>query len=346
MNDAPLAGVTVLDLSRLIPGPYTTLLLAQMGAQVIKVEPPGAGDYLRLLPPHGPDGMNPVFTALNRGKQSMVIDLGDEEGRTTLRTLARHADVLVESFRPGVLDRLGVGLDSLRCAAPRLITCSLAGYALDGPLANAPGHDVTYQAIAGALCLTDGPPALPALPLADLAGGVFAALGIVAALAARGASGAGRHIAVTLEESMGALLLTERAERGMPLRFGDMLRGGRAGYQLYRCGDGRYLALAALEEKFWNAFCQAVERAEWRARYGEAQQALLAQEIAALLEMRPAHTWETLLRAADVPCAIASTLDEAREYAPLPWMPAGGNNLAPAPRHGEHTEAILSSMRQ
>lgn len=346
MNDAPLAGVTVLDLSRLIPGPYTTLLLAQLGAQVIKVEPPGAGDYLRLLPPHGPDGMNPIFTTLNRGKQSMVIDLGTDEGKETLRALARRADVLVESFRPGVLDRLGVGLDSLRRASPRLITCSLAGYALDGPLADAPGHDVTYQAIAGALRLMDGPPAMPVLPLADLAGGVFAALGIVAALAARVTSGAGRHVAVTLEESMGALLLTERAELGMPLRFGDMLRGGRAGYRLYRCSDGRYLALAALEEKFWNAFCQVVEHPEWCARYGEPHQASLAQEIAVLFEARPARAWETMLRAADVPCAIALTLDEAREYAPLPWMPAGGNNHEPAPRHGEHTEAIMNSVRQ
>ncbi|MCS6939500.1 MAG: CaiB/BaiF CoA-transferase family protein [Roseiflexaceae bacterium] len=341
MSLLPLTGITVLDLSRLIPGPYATLLLAHLGAQVIKVEPPGMGDYLRLLPPYGPDGMNPIFTTLNRGKRSIVVDLNDVEGRRILRELAKRADVLVESFRPGVLDRFGVGLESLRCDNPRLITCSLAGYAANSPLASAPGHDLTYQAVAGALCLTDAPPTPPALPLADLAGGLFAALGIVAALAARSASGEGRHVPVTLEESIGALLILERAEKDMPLRFGDMLRGGRAGYRLYQCSDGRYLALAALEEKFWNAFCDAVERSDWRARFAEINQGPLTEEVVTLLAERPAHEWEALLRAADVPCAVALTLAEAQTYAPLPFAAGSAPSDAPAPRHGEHTAAVL-----
>ncbi|MCS6839316.1 MAG: CoA transferase [Roseiflexus sp.] len=341
IHDSPLAGVTVLDLSRLIPGPYATLLLAHLGAQVIKVEPPGVGDYLRLLPPAGPDGMNPIFTTLNRGKRSIVVDLNDAEGRRVLRELARRADVLVESFRPGVLDRFGVGLETLRRDNPRLITCSLAGYAADGPLASAPGHDLTYQAVAGALCLTDAPPAPPVLPLADLAGGLFAALGVVAALAARNVSGEGRHVSVTLEESIGALLILERAEMDMPFRFGDVLRGGRAGYRLYQCSDGRYLALAALEEKFWNAFCDAVGRDAWRTRFADIDQTPLAAEVAALLAERPAHEWEALLRAADVPCAVAATPAEARAYAPLPFAIGRVLPEAPAPRHGEHTAAVL-----
>lgn len=344
MNDAPLTGITVLDLSRLFPGPYATLLLAQLGARVIKVEPPGAGDYMRLLPPPGPDGMNPIFTALNRGKRSIVINLNDDAGKTTLRELARRADVLVESFRPGVLERLGVGLEALRAANPRLITCAIAGYAADGPLANAPGHDVTYQAVSGALGFGAAPPALPLLPLADLAGGLFAALGIVAAVAARATTGAGRHIPITLEESIGALLLTEQAEAGIALRFGDLLRGGRAGYRLYRCADGRYLALAALEEKFWDAFCQAVGRTDWRPRYAEINQALLADEIAVVLERQPADAWETLLQAADVPCVVLLTLDEARRYAALPFAAGAGFDTLPAPRHGEHTVAILAEI--
>lgn len=341
MNNVPLTDITVLDLSRLIPGPYATLLLAHLGAQVIKVEPPGMGDYLRLLPPHGPDGMNPIFTALNRGKRSIVIDLNDAEGRRVLRELAKRADVLVESFRPGVLERFGVGLESLRRDNPRLITCSLAGYAADSQQASAPGHDLTYQAVAGALCLTDAPPALPALPLADLAGGLFAALGIVAALAARSVSGEGRHVPITLEESIGALLVLERAEMDLPFRFGDMLRGNRAGYRLYQCSDGRHLALAALEEKFWNAFCDAVGQEAWRAHFAEIDQAPLAAEIAALLAERPAQEWEALLRAADVPCAVAATLTEARAYAPLPFAISGALLEAPAPKHGEHTAAVL-----
>ncbi|MGQ9549351.1 MAG: CaiB/BaiF CoA transferase family protein [Roseiflexus sp.] len=341
MQLTPLAGTTVIDLSRLIPGPYATLILVHLGAQVIKVEPPGMGDYLRMLPPYGPDGMNPVFTALNRGKRSMIIDLNLAEGRRTLRELAKRADVLVESFRPGVLDRFGVGLEILRHDNPRLITCSLAGYAADTLRAASPGHDITYQAVTGALCLTAGAPTHPTLPLADLAGGLFAALGIVAALAERHRTGRGRHVPVTLEESIGALLLAERAEMGMPLRFGDILRGGRAGYYLYRCGDGRYLALAALEEKFWNAFCDAVGRTEWRARFAEPNQESLIAEIAALLAERPAHEWEALLGAADVPCTVAATLEEARPYAPLPFAAGAVPADAPAPRHGEHTAAIL-----
>jgi crotonobetainyl-CoA:carnitine CoA-transferase CaiB-like acyl-CoA transferase len=341
MSLLPLTGTTVLDLSRLIPGPYATLLLAHLGARVIKVEPPGAGDYLRLLPPYGSDGMNPIFTTLNRGKQSIVVDLHDAGGQRILRELAKRADVLVESFRPGVLDRFGVGLESLRRDNPRLITCSLAGYAADSLLANASGHDLTYQAVAGALRPTDAPPAPPALPLADLAGGLFAALGIVAALAARGANGEGRHVPVTLEESIGALLILERAEMDMPLRFGDMLRGSRAGYRLYPCSDGRYLALAALEEKFWNAFCDAIGCSAWRTRFAEIDQQPLTEEVATLLAERPAHEWEALLRAADVPCAVVATLTEARAYAPLPFVPGGALSEAPAPQHGEHTAAVL-----
>ncbi|MGB9753974.1 CaiB/BaiF CoA transferase family protein [Roseiflexus castenholzii] len=345
MNHVPLTGITVLDLSRLIPGPYATLLLAQMGAHVIKVEPPGMGDYLRLLPPHGPDGMNPIFTALNRGKQSIVVDLNDAAGQRILRELAKRADVLVESFRPGVLDRFGVGLELLRHDNPRLITCSLAGYAAVSPLASAPGHDLTYQAVAGALRLTAAPPTLPALPLADLAGGLFAALGILAALAARHISGEGQHVPVTLEESIGALLVLEHSEIDMPMRFGDMLRGSRAGYRLYRCSDGRYLALAALEEKFWNAFCNAVGRSTWRARFAEFDQEPLAAEVAALLAERPAREWEALLLAADVPCAVVATLAEARRYAPLPFAAGGAPPEAPAPKHGEHTGAVLREWK-
>lgn len=341
---APLAGTRILDLSRLIPGPYATLLLAGLGAEVVKVEPPGEGDYLRRLPPLGPDGMNAVFSALNRGKRSAVLNLRAEGGREALRRLAARADVLVESFRPGVLDRLGVGLESLRAASPRLVTCSISGYDAGGPHAARAGHDLTYQALAGALGLVPageaGPP-MPPLTLADLSGGLFAAQGVLAALLARASSGRGRHVAVSLEESVGALLVLDRAELGMAHGFGDQLRGGRAGYRLYRCADGRHLALAALEPKFWQAFCRAAGRPEWEARWPDPDQASLAGEVAALLAGRPAEEWAALLHAADVPCDAVRELAEARPYRPLPYALGGGPPEAPAPRQGADTAAVL-----
>jgi crotonobetainyl-CoA:carnitine CoA-transferase CaiB-like acyl-CoA transferase len=340
----PLAGIRVLDLSRLIPGPYATLLLAALGADVIKVEPPGEGDYLRLLPPHGPDGMNAAFTALNRGKRSIALNLRAEGGPAALMRLARRADVLVEGFRPSVLARLGVAPEGLRASNPRLITCSIGGYATGGPDAARAGHDLTYQALAGALALhpPGAAPGLPVLPLADLAGGLFAAQGVLAALIARAASGQGRHVAVALEESVGALLLLERAEAGAPIRFGDQLRGARAGYQVYRCGDGRRLAVAALEPKFWQALCRALGHEAWAARWAEADQAALAEELAAVLATRPAAEWEALLQAADVPCDLVRELGEARAYAPLPYALGGAlPEDALAPHHGADTASVL-----
>ncbi|HWQ11360.1 MAG TPA: CaiB/BaiF CoA-transferase family protein [Roseiflexaceae bacterium] len=340
----PLAGVRVLDLSRLIPGPYATLLLAALGAEVIKVEPPGEGDYLRLLPPHGPDGMNAAFTALNRGKRSVALDLRAAGGPEALRQLAARADVLVEGFRPGVLARLGVAPEALRRANARLITCSVGGYAPNGPHASRAGHDLTYQARAGALALhsVGEAPGLPVLPLADLAAGLFAAQGVLVALLARAASGRGRHVAVSLEESVGALLLLERADAGAPVRFSDQLRGARAGYRVYRCGDGRRLALGALEPKFWRALCRTLGREAWAERWAEADQGALAGELATLLATRPAAEWEALLHAADVPCDLVRELEEARAYPPLPYALGGGLPPdAPAPRHGADTAAVL-----
>ncbi|GIV98070.1 MAG: CoA transferase [Herpetosiphonaceae bacterium] len=345
MDGSPLDGTRILDLSRLLPGPYATLLLACLGAEVVKIEAPGEGDYLRGLPPLDADGMNPVFSALNRGKRSVALNLRTPDGRAALMRLAKQADVLVESFRPGVLARLGIDLTALREANPRLVTCSISGYAPGGPAAERAGHDLTYEALAGALDLRPvgvKEPQPPALPLADLAGGLFAALAILSALLAAQRSGRGRHIALSLEESIGALLIAERAEAAAGGRPGNWLRGARAGYRLYRCGDGRWLALAALEAKFWLAFCQAVGRPEWIARFADADQQTLAEELAALFVLKPAVEWVELLQRGDVPCDLVLSLAEARDYRPLPFALTGMVEPSrSAPALGADTEAFL-----
>ena len=182
-----LAGVRVLDLSRLLPGPYASLILADLGAQVDKVEEPGVGDYLRHMPPQHA-GRGGMFEALNRNKRSITLDLKHPEGRGALLAMVPHYDVLLEQFRPGVLGRLGLGHEVLRAANPRLIVCALTGYGQEGPMSSRAGHDVNYLAHSGLLGMQGpaaGAPQLPGFQVADIAGGMWSALGILAALAAR-----------------------------------------------------------------------------------------------------------------------------------------------------------------
>jgi alpha-methylacyl-CoA racemase len=256
-----LAGLRVLDLSRLLPGGFCSLLLADFGADVIKVEDTGAGDYLRAS--------GAPFHALNRGKRSVSVDLKTAAGRDVLLRLVRDADVLLESFRPGVMDRLGVGWERLREENARLVYCAVSGYGQDGPLAGRAGHDLNYLARVGLLGLTgepDGPPVQPAGQIADLGGGaLMAAFGILAALRERDRSGLGQFVDVSMAD--GALswlaMVAARflADGDVPERGRDELAGGLICYRPYRCADG-WVALGALEPKFWRAWCEGVGRPE------------------------------------------------------------------------------------
>src|SRR5580693_8399758 len=261
----PLDGIVVLDLTRLLPGAAATMQLANFGAEVIKIEEPERGDYARWLPPYL-DGEGALFHMVNRGKKSLTLDLKSAGGRTAFLGLVETADVVVESFRPGAMERLGLGYDALRERNARLIYVSITGYGQDGPLASFAGHDINYMAMGGALDLNGtcgGPPVIPGIQIADLAGGALqAVVGVLLALAARAKTGRGQAVDVSMVEGVAWLLpvaLGIHAASGeLPARGDSVLTGRYACYRVYEAADGRYIAVGALERKFWQALCRAL----------------------------------------------------------------------------------------
>jgi crotonobetainyl-CoA:carnitine CoA-transferase CaiB-like acyl-CoA transferase len=365
-----LDGVRVLDLTRLLPGPFASLVLADLGARVDKVEDPGGGDYLRALPPAGPGGTSAAFAALNRGKRSLVLDLKKPAGRAALLRLLPRYDVLFEQFRPGVLARLGLGPEVLRDAAPGLIMCSLTGYGQTGPLARRAGHDLNYLARAGLLGLMGPPgeaPPVPGWQLADVAGGLWSVIGILAALRRREQTGEGAALDVAMVDgvlgfaatAVAAAGLGEAAERG-----GEVLTGGIAPYNTYLSQDGHVMTLAALEPKFWASFCEGAGLpCDLTALMPGPHQPALKAAVADVFRSKTRAEWEAFAAARD--CCVEPALspgellrDEhlrARGlfYGPdgdagaaaagqfrLPVTPEGAPP-APPPGRGEHGVEIL-----
>jgi alpha-methylacyl-CoA racemase len=319
-----LEGLRVLDLSRLLPGGFCSLLLADLGADVVKVEDTGMGDYLRWSEPRH-DGAQAsaagaMFLALNRGKRSVRIDLKTAAGRDVLLRLARGADVLLESFRPGVLDRLGVGYERLRAENPGLVYCAITGYGQDGPLAARAGHDTNYLARVGLLGLSgepDGPPVQAAGQIADVGGGaLIAAFGILAALRERDRSGEGQLVDVSMAD--GALswlaMVAARyfADGVAPGRGSLELAGGLLCYRPYRCSDG-WVALGALEPKFWRAWCVGVGREDLIERQFEPVGSETHREVEALFAARTRAEWEAFNAEHDCCVEPVLGLDEALE---------------------------------
>ena len=271
MSSLPLDGLKILDLTRLLPGGFCSLLLADFGADVIKVEDTGPGDYVRWAPPfyEGPEpsARSALFLSLNRGKRSIRIHLKSPQGKEVLLRLVRDADVLLESFRPGVLDRLGVGYERLREENPGLVYCAITGYGQDGPGRERSGHDLNYLGLNGILGLSgeaDGPPVSSAAQIADLGGGaLMGAVGIMVALRERDRSGQGQLVDCSMFDgslSFLAMLAAERLAGGAMPRRGELrLAGGLVCYRTYRCADG-HVTLGALEPKFWSEFCRGVDR--------------------------------------------------------------------------------------
>ncbi len=274
LKPGTLEGITVLDLSRLLPGGYCSLLLADAGADVVKVEDTGMGDYVRWAPPYsgtdeqqGLGTRSGLYLALNRGKRSIRLDLKSEGGREALLRLVRDADVVLESFRPGVLDRLGVGYEALKAENPRIILCAITGYGQTGPNTSRAGHDTNYLALNGLLGLTgaaDGPPVSAAGQIADLGGGgLMATFGILAALWERERSGEGQLVDVSMTDGAQSWLAMVAgaffADDKVPKRGEEMLNGGVACYLPYECSDG-WVSCGALEPKFWQAFCRGTDR--------------------------------------------------------------------------------------
>lgn len=263
----PLRGVTVLDLTRLLPGPMATMHLADMGATVIKIEDKGVGDYARTMS-HVRHALSQLFIAVNRGKQCIQLDLKDDTDRADFLERVKQADVLVESFRPGVLQKLGLGWDVLHALNPKLVMCSISGYGQTGPLSQAAGHDINYLGYAGVLAQNtdaDGRPVLPNLQIADLLGGTQSALqGLLAALVAVNRGGAGRWVDVSMTDAafahhlMPLLAINYFGHSAAPTE--DFLTGGVPCYNVYRTQDQRYMAVGALELKFWESCCEVLQR--------------------------------------------------------------------------------------
>ncbi len=327
--DKPLTGIRVLDLTRLLPGPVTTMHLADMGAEVIKIEDPVVGDYARTMG-HVKNEISHFFIAVNRGKQFLELDLKDPLQRDEFLRMVETADVVVESFRPGVMDKLGVGWPVLRLRNPRLVMCAMSGYGQDGPFAHLAGHDINYCGYAGMLEQNVGPdgvPALPNLQVGDLLGGSQTAVqGILAALLAVKMGGPGRFVDVSMTDAVFAhniMPLVAVNNFGKTVAPGrDLLTGGVPCYNVYRTSDNRFMAVGALETKFWEACCDVLERPDLKARHwsrgqqpGGADAMALKTELDAIFAQKTMAQWTGLFEKVD--CCVTPILrtDEAIELA-------------------------------
>lgn len=356
----PLDGVRVLDLTRLLPGGVATMLLADMGADILKIEDPFGGDYARQMPPLV-NGEGAVFNATNRGKRSLILNLKHADGPVVLTRLAASADVLIESFRPGTLAKFGCDADALRAVNPRLIYCSLSGWGVDGPRVQQAGHDLNFAAASGVIGAMGQPQPLGG-QIADIGGAYSAVIAILAALLRRAATGVGGFADISLAEGALPFGLYGWVEAAVTKTAGQgELTGGLACYNVYSASDGVPVALAALEEKFWLRFCAAVERPEWRGYHGQpAAQPMLIAMLRDLFATRTAAAWDALLTPADCCFTVVQsphTLHENAHFAaresvrldadgiPVLRSPArlDGQTMpvCPVPRYGQHTREAL-----
>ncbi len=313
---APLAGVRVVDFSTLLPGPLCSLLLAEAGAEVIKIERPAGGDEMRsYVPRTGDTSVN--FALLNRGKRSIALDLKAPEGLAAARALVQDADVLVEQFRPGVMERLGLGYEAMRALNPRLVYCSVSGWGQHGPLAHVAAHDLNFQAETGLLNLSagsDGTPGLPQALVADIAGGAYpAVINILLALRARDAGGEGCHLDVAMADNLFTLMYWGLGNgfgaAAWPRPGSDLVTGGTPRYQVYRTLDGAHLAAAPLEQKFWENFVGVLGAPELADDTRDPSGVRAA--VAAIVASRTAAEWERRFSGVDACVNVVRSLEQA-----------------------------------
>ncbi len=331
-----LAGITVVDLTRLLPGPLATLHLAQMGATVLKIEGPasdGQDDGTRHMYLTRADReagrASLAFRALNDGKQLREIDLRSEAGRAEVLELVRSADLLVEGFRPGVMDKLGLGWRTLHALNPKLVMCSISGYGQQNAWSHRAGHDINYIAMAGVLeqnATVDGDVAVPNFQVGDLMGGTQAAVsGMLAALLGAQRSGRGSFVDISMTHEVyrhhALARITLAATGKAPVPGRDLLSGGAPCYGAYRCADGRFLAVGSLEMKFWRALCETVGRPDWIERHwsrglvpGSAESMALRTDVAALFATRPMAHWAALFEGVDACVTPVLRLDELEHH--------------------------------
>jgi crotonobetainyl-CoA:carnitine CoA-transferase CaiB-like acyl-CoA transferase len=380
VTDLPLSDVKVLDLTRLLPGGFCSLLLADFGAEVLKVEDTGKGDYIRWAPPYygseaqqGLGTRSALYLSLNRGKRSIRLDLKSEEGRAAFLRLVESYDVVLDGFRPGVLDRLGVGYERLREANPAVVVCAITGYGQDGPHQQRAGHDMNYLGLIGMLGLSgekDGPPVSSAGQIADVNGGLMAALGVITALIEARRSGQGQLVDISMADGALSWLAMVAGkyfcDGEVPRRGEGVLFGGVLCYIPYEAADG-WVTCGALEPKFWAAFCNGVERPDLLEVQFQTPESDAWREVAAVFRSRSREEWRRFNDEHDCCIEPVLDLDEAldsefvreREMVvelaqpglgtirqlgvPVKLSRTPGDPTRPAPAFGEHTAEVLAT---
>ncbi len=370
----PLEGIRVLDLSQLLPGSLCTQILADLGAEVLKIENPKGGDIFRWTPPLVKT-LGSFFHVTNRNKKGMKLNLRDPEGRKIFLKMVPQADVLLDNFRPGAMQRMGLGYEDLKKINPRLIYCSLTGFGQDGPYRDRAAHDLNFLSLSGVLDLLGekgGRPIVPAVQIAGAGGGsINAALGILASLLRRERTGAGQYLDVAILDGLNPFLALSMsqylADGQLPRRGETLVGGGYAFYNVYETSDGKYLALGSLEEKFWAEFCRAIDREDLIAeQFAPApRQDELIDEVRSIIRQKTRQEWIDLLSQYDTCFSPVNTLEEALQDPHIQhrglWFkgfhPVDGEVgqlrfpikfsedqpgwRMPAPSFGEHTEEIL-----
>lgn len=373
---APLEGIRVLDLTRLLPGPYCTMMLGDMGAEILKIEEPNYGDPARLIPPRLKEE-GALFLTVNRNKKSVTLNLKEPRGVEAFMKLVAKSDVIVEGFRPGVVDRLGIGYKQTSQVNPKIVYCSITGYGQTGPMSERSGHDINYIALGGVLGLTvdsKGVPVIPAVQIGDLGGGLMAAVGILSALLAREKTGKGQYVDIAMMDAALSMLPVMAANffAGKDTEVGthSQLTGYYPFYNVYKTKDGKFLSLGALEPKFWKNFCEAINRKDFiEKQFAEGKdKEKLYTEIRSLFLSKPRDEWLRLFADKDVCCEPVYNIADAlsspqaahramifeQEHpvegalrqvgSPFKFSDTPVRMQSPTPRLGQHTNDVLSSI--
>ncbi|NUX56576.1 MULTISPECIES: CaiB/BaiF CoA transferase family protein [Paraburkholderia] len=373
----PLSGVRVLDLTQFLSGPFGTQILGDLGAEIVKIEPPG-GELARGVPPHFVEGDSAYYLAVNRNKKSVVIDLKTDKGAELVRELAAHFDVLVENNRPGVMERLGLGEAELRARNPRLVYCSISGFGQTGPDRDLPAYDMIVQAMSGGMSLTGEPgraPVRAGIPIGDLAAGMYGVMGILAALFERQTSGEGRFVDVSMLDAQIAMLCYQGAYYLMSGEVPEPQGRGHDSiptYRAFECGDGVSLVVTANTERMWADLCKAIDLPHLvhDPRFKDSATRLVNKvALWEILEARfrdePAQSWLDSLSSASIPAALVKTVDKALNASqvahrdmivelrsragshvrvpgnPIKFDDPGRTDVSYPPHLGEHTSIVL-----
>jgi len=371
----PLEGIRIIDFTRLYPGPFGTQLLGDMGAEVIKVEDKNSPDYIRFFPPKFKDE-GAGYIAVNRNKKSFALDTRSDEGIELFLKLAEKSDVVVEQFRPGIMDKMGLGYETAKKRNERIIYASITGFGQTGPYAQVPGHDMNYMGLAGisdVIGPKDGPPVIPGIQIADVAGGgLMSVIGILAALAARERTGVGQHVDISMFDGVlpfiGMIYANYLAGGGMPERGNTFLSGALVCYNIYETKDNKYITLGALEYKFWKRVCELIERPQYTDKqYAEGEERdEIHKDLTELFQTKTRDEWLEIFRGEESMTDGVLTIDEvekdphaiAREMIvemdhptagkikgigiPLKFSGTPTSKIVPPPVLGQHNEEILS----